>query len=99
VSSKELEANTLAAEADAVAAYYTATNTTNFNDYLAFDIAASALEVASAAKTADWSPYVSVQRLTKVKEYLAKYFELTEENRKYYEMQAEYLNLLGANNA
>ena len=60
--------------------------------------ARAAYDAYIAASSADYADDDAKYWLIEVKESLDKYFKLTNEDRKAYEEQARYLNILGAKN-
>ncbi len=87
VTKKELDNSYNAAIEIYHAAVYAAAGTAEAAVYAA---ARAAYAVTEARKFGYW--------LTRTKERIDEYFKLTKEDRKAYEEQAKYLNVLGVNN-
>ena len=86
VSEEELKANSTAA----YAAYVT------HNAPYAAPYAAAEASAAVAYAAADVASYAAERWLLRTKECLDRYFNRTKQNKKAYEEQAKYLNVLGA---
>ena len=84
VSEEELKANSTAA----YAAYKTAAYDDAYDDAIA----------SAAVAAADVASYAAERWLLRTKECLDRYFNRTKQNKKAYEEQAKYLNVLGAKN-
>ena len=73
---------------------------TNFD--LAFNVASSSsfqdLPAYAAYAAANAASYAAERWLLRTKECLDRYFNRTKQNKKAYEEQAKYLNVLGAKN-
>ena len=97
VNRKELETSYNIAADAANGAADTATRDAYAAVTEAVDTARITTKVTFSAPV-DYASYAARRWLAETKRHLNRYFELTKENRKLYEKQVKYLNILGAKN-